>query len=96
MLRKPHAEAGAGAIRVELRGLRNGRFEVVVMGCIDRPSVASATVLAVAVDHVVSGRNAGPGAGGLATLMEPIPFLAELARRGVKCARFEGSPSHVV
>jgi hypothetical protein len=96
MLRKPHAEAGAGAIRVEVRGLRDGRFEVVIMGCIDRPSVASATVLAVAVDEVVSGRCATPGAGGLGALMDPVPFLAELARRGVKCARFEGSPSHVV
>jgi hypothetical protein len=96
MLRKPHAEAGAGAIRVEVRGLRDGRFEVVIMGCIDRPSVASATVLAVAVDELVSGRCSTPGAGGLAVLMEPVSFLAELARRGVKCARFEGSPSHVV
>jgi Homoserine dehydrogenase, NAD binding domain len=96
MLRKPHAEAGTGAIRVEVRGLRNGRFEVIVLGCIDRPSVASATVLAVAVDQLVSGRCSSSGAGGLGTMVEPVPFLKELARRGVKCARFEGSPSHVV
>jgi hypothetical protein len=30
------------------------------------------------------------GASGLGTLVEPAPFLAELARRGVKAAAFEG------
>jgi hypothetical protein len=30
------------------------------------------------------------GAQGLAALVEPVPFLAELARRGVKAAAFEG------
>jgi len=31
------------------------------------------------------------GAGGLAELVEPTPFLATLADRGVKAAVFEGS-----
>jgi hypothetical protein len=96
MLRKPHAEAGAGAIRVEIRGLREQRFEVVIMGCIDRPSVASATVLAVVTGELSAGTGNAPGAMGLGSLVEPVSFLAELARRGVKCARFEGSPSHAV
>jgi hypothetical protein len=96
MLRKPHAEAGAGAIRVEVRGLREHQFEVVIMGCIDRPSVASATVLAVITGELSAGTLNSPGAAGLGSLVDPVVFLAELARRGVKCARFEGSPSHVV
>ncbi len=95
MLRKPHPEAGAGAIRVEVRGLREGQFEVVILGCIDRPSVAAATVLAVAVGGLTSGRYTASGASGLGSVVATVDFLAELARRGVKCARFEGSPSHV-
>ncbi len=95
MLRKPHAEAGTGAIRVEVRGLREGQFEVVVLGCIDRPSVAAATVLALAVGEISSGRHSTAGASGLGPIVNTVDFLAELARRGVKCARFEGSPSHV-
>ena len=32
------------------------------------------------------------GVHGLATLVEPIPFLAELSNRGVRAAVFEGVP----
>jgi hypothetical protein len=31
------------------------------------------------------------GAGGLAELVDPVPFLTELAHRGVKAAVFEGA-----
>ena len=34
---------------------------------------------------------AASGAGGLAEMVTPVPFLAELARRGVKAAVFEGA-----
>jgi hypothetical protein len=94
MLRKPHQEAGDGAIRVELRGLLDERFEVVVLGSMNRPSVASAAVVAVAVGDIVAGRYSA-GSSGLASRVEPVGFLTELSRLGVKCARFEGSPSHV-
>ncbi len=33
-----------------------------------------------------------PGVRGLAGLVEPVPFLAELAQRGVRAAVFEGVP----
>ena len=37
------------------------------------------------------GRGARrPGAFGLGAVVEPVPFLAELASRGVKAAAFEG------
>ena len=96
MMRKPHAEAGAGAVRVEVRGTRNGMSEVIVFGCMDRPSVAAGTVVATGVGEVFGDRVGLPGARGLGARVEPIPFLAELARRGVKCARFEGSPAHAL
>lgn len=96
MLRKPHPEAGAGAVRVEVRGRRSGEARVVVMGAMDRPSIAAGAVIAATVDAALHGRLARSGAGGLAEMV-PVPaaFLAELARRGVKAARFEGFADRV-
>jgi hypothetical protein len=92
MMRQPHPEAGPGAVRVELRGPRQGISDVVIFGCMDRPSVASGAVIAVATGAVVSGSLLRFGAGGLAEMLEPAPVLLELAARGVKCARFDGVP----
>ena len=91
MMRPPHPEAGAGAIRVEVRGRKSAMADVVVFGAMDRPSVGAGAVLAGAVGAIGAGTIARSGAGGLSELVEPVPVLAELARRGVKCARFEGS-----
>jgi hypothetical protein len=79
MLRRPHAE-----------GRIVGRDRVVV-GAVDRPAVAAGTVAAVTARWVAAGRIRAPGAGGLATLVEPLPFLQELARAGVRAAVFEGT-----
>lgn len=91
MMRKPHPEAGAGGIRVEVRGRRGGVSEVVVMGAMDRPSVAAGAVLAVSVGMLIAGQVSRVGSGGLAEMVEPVSFLKELALVGVKCARFEGT-----
>jgi hypothetical protein len=91
MLRKPHPEGGPGAVRVEVRGRQGDGREVRVLGAMDRPAVAAGAVAAVAAVCVLDGDVARPGAAGLAELVEPIPFLAELARRGVKAAVFEGT-----
>ena len=90
MLWPTHPEGGPGAVRVELRGVRGTTRDVVVLGAMDRPAVAAGAVAAVAVQSVVSGLVARPGAAGLAELVEPLPFLTELARRGVRGAIFEG------
>jgi Semialdehyde dehydrogenase, NAD binding domain len=86
-----------GSTRVEVWGWRGKVRESMVYGVIDRTAVAAGTVLAVATARlagVAPGLDArdGPAAGvhGLAALVEPVPFLAELARRGVKAAVFEG------
>jgi hypothetical protein len=92
MLRRPHPEGGLGAVRVEIRGTRMGARDVHVLGAIDRPGVAAGAVAAVAARWVLAGRLSRAGAGGLAELVsDPGPFLAELSRRGVKAAAFEGS-----
>jgi hypothetical protein len=91
MLRPPHPEGAAGAIRVEVRGRRGRASETLVLGAIDRPAVAAGAVAALAALAVARGEVRNVDAGGLAELVEPLPFLLELARRGVRAATFEGT-----
>ena len=91
MLRPPHPEGGPGAVRVEVRGTQGASREVRVLGAVDRPAVGAGTVAAVAAWWAVDGRFVRPGAAGLAVLLpDTVPFLAELSRRGVRAAVFEG------
>ncbi|MBS1848162.1 MAG: hypothetical protein JST73_07770 [Actinobacteria bacterium] len=91
MLRPPHPEGAVGALRVELRGRRDGETDTVVFGAIDRPAVAAAAVAAVATVRVAEGDVSGPGVAGVAGHLEPVGFLGELARRGIRAAIFEGA-----
>lgn len=91
MMRRPHADGGPGAIRVEVRGRQGVSRDVVVLGAVDHPSVAAATVAAVATDRVLDGRWSMRGSRGLAAIDDPVSWLGELARRGVKAAAFEGA-----
>ena len=52
-------------------------------------------VAAVSALWAVEGRLRRFGAGGLAELAEPGPFLGELARRGVRTAVFQGDAAPV-
>jgi hypothetical protein len=91
MLRRPHPEGDLGAVRVEVRGRQGEVRSDRVLGAIDRPAVAAGAVAALAARWIVDGRMARTGAGGLASLVDPGPFLAALADRGVKAAIFEGA-----
>lgn len=90
MLRKPHPEGLHGAVRVEVRGSRAGVRDVSVLGALDRPAVAAGAVAALAVIWALDGRIA-PGAAGLASIVDPVPFLRELSTVGIKAATFDGS-----
>ena len=90
MLRRPHPEGDLGAIRVEVRGRQGSALDERVLGAVDRPAVAAGAVAALACRWAADGRLARTGAAGLASLVEPGPFLAALADRGVKVAMFEG------
>jgi len=91
MLRRPHPEGTLGALRVEVRGHRDGAREVEVLGAIDRPAVAAGAVAAVAVTHVLA-REAPTGVVGMADArLDTEGLLAELAFRGVKAARYTGA-----
>jgi hypothetical protein len=89
MLRRPHPEGGPGAVRVEVRGRRGTSRDVTVLGAMDRPAVAAGAVAALSVLWAAQGRLRRAGAAGLAELVDPVPFLAELRRRGVRAAVFE-------
>jgi saccharopine dehydrogenase-like NADP-dependent oxidoreductase len=88
MLRPPHPEGGLGAVRVEVRGQGPEGIAVEILGAMDRPGIAGGAVAALAAVELGAGRARLQGAGGLASVVEPKPFLAELHRRGVKAATF--------
>lgn len=84
-----------GSVRVEVWGRRGVALEPVVYGAIDRTAFAAGTVLAVVAVSLASGDglvDAAPGVAGLARRADPPALLAELARRGLKAAAFEGVP----
>jgi len=95
MLWPTHPEGGPGAVRVEVRGQRGTARDSVVFGAMDRPAVAAGAVAAIAARRAASGELARAGAAGLAELVEPVPFLAELRRRGVRAAMFSGEAADV-
>lgn len=84
-----------GATRVEVWGRNDNGHDCIVYGVVERTGVASGTVLAVTAARLAGAldeRVARPGTHGLAALMDPVPFLEELADRGVRAAVFEGVP----
>jgi hypothetical protein len=92
--RRREPDGDWGAVWVEVRGRRGRAEEILVYGAVDRMAFAAGAVLAVASLWLV-GLGAAPvtatGVHGLAALVDPVPFLGELARRGVKAAVFEGA-----
>ena len=90
-LSRPAPEGDLGALRVEVAGTQGLTRDARVVGAIDRPAVAAGAVAALAAWWAVDGRLSRRGAAGLASLVEPGPFLAVLADRGVKVAIFEGA-----
>ena len=83
-----------GAVWVEVRGRRGRSEEILVYGAVDRMAFAAGAVLAQSVAWLAGLGPSPPvqtGVHGLAALVDPVPFLSELARRGVKAAVFEGA-----
>jgi hypothetical protein len=95
MMIRPEPEGGWGALRVEVRGRRARAKELKVYGAIDRMATATGAVLALTA-VVLAGLDvalavARPGVGSVAGVVQPRGFLAELARRGVRAAVFDGA-----
>jgi hypothetical protein len=95
MLRPPHPEGRSGAVRVELRGRREGTHEVSVVGVSERTAVGAAAVAATAAAWTIGGRFPA-GAAGLAAMVEPRAFLADLMDRGIRVFSFDGRPRREV
>lgn len=92
--RRADPDGDWGAVWVEVRGRRGRAEEVLVYGAVDRMAFAAGTVLALSaawLGGLGEGRVTQAGAHGLGALVDPVPFLAELARRGVRAATFEGA-----
>ena len=84
-----------GAARVEVWGRRRDERDVLVYGVVERTAVAAGAVLALTAGLLVGcggSKITRHGVHGLGELVDPVPFLAELARRGVRAAAFEGAP----
>jgi len=93
-LRRDPLDSGWGATRVEVSGTRAGTRESIVYGVVDRMPVVAGAVLALAALELTGlGTRGGPppvGVRALGEVAQPVPFLTELARRGVKAAAFVG------
>jgi hypothetical protein len=88
---------GFGAVRAEAWGWQGKARRTVVYGVIERTAVAAGTVLGVTAAWLAGalpalGAPPAPGIHSLGPLVDPVPFLVELANRGVKAAAFEGVP----
>ena len=90
-LRSAAGEGGPGAIRVELRGRRGTATAVAVYGALERPASAAGAVAGLVASQIHDGTITHSGAGGLAEMVETVPFLRALADRGVRAAAFEGT-----
>jgi Shikimate / quinate 5-dehydrogenase len=96
MFTRRQLDDGWGGARIEVWGWRGRAREAIVYGVIERPAVAAGTVLAVTAARLagllphVQLRPDVSGARALGATVDPPSFLAELARRGVKAAAFDG------
>lgn len=83
-------EADPGAFVVEVQGTVGGVVESLVYAVLDRPATATAALVATLAPMLVEG-TLQAGAHGVAEVVEPLPVLKELARRGVKAATFDAA-----
>jgi hypothetical protein len=86
-----------GAARVVVWGRRGRVHEPIVYGVVDRLAPSAGAVLAVATAVLAgalpalrTGVGTPAGVRSLAELVAPVPFLAELAQRGLSAVAFEG------
>lgn len=96
MLRPPHADGGPGAVRVEVRGRVDGRFETIVYAVADDPSRGAGVTGAVAATALASGsmlRNGSPfrGSFGLSEVDDPAVLLHRCRASGLHVMAFDGT-----
>jgi saccharopine dehydrogenase-like NADP-dependent oxidoreductase len=95
MLTPPHNEGGIGAIRVELRGTKNGVQENIVLGVSEHPASAAAAVTALTTEYLLKQKINLNHMSTLALIVEPSEFLSELTKRSIAVEIFEGDKTTV-
>ena len=95
MLTPPHSEGGVGAIRVELRGRKNGVQENIVFGVAERPAVAAASVAALTVEFLLNKKIKTNYMSTLGLMVDPSEFLSELSKRSIDLQIFEGEKTTI-
>ena len=95
MLTPPHDEGGIGAIRVELRGSKNGVQENIVLGVSEHPALAAASVTALTTEYLLKQKINLNHMSTLALTVEPSEFLSELTKRSIAVEIFEGDKTTV-
>jgi len=95
MLTPPHNEGGIGAIRVELRGNKNGVQENIVLGVSEHPASAAAAVTALTTEYLLKQKINLNYMSTLALIVEPSEFLSELTKRSIAVEIFEGDKTTV-
>ena len=95
MLTPPHSEGGIGAIRVELRGSKNGVQENIVLGVSEHPASAAAAVTALTTEYLLKQKINLNHMSTLALIVEPSEFLSELTKRSIAVEIFEGDKTTV-
>jgi hypothetical protein len=83
------SEDAVGAVRVEVRGFRQGGAESMVMAVLDHADLVSAALVAEVLDALGEGR-APKGANGLAAWPDAARILGNLHRKGIRAAEFTG------
>ena len=90
MLTPPHTEGGIGAIRVELRGIKNGIQENIILGVSEYPALAAASVTALTAEYILKQKINLSHMSTLGLIVEAPEFLSELSKRSIVVEIFEG------
>ena len=92
MLVAPHAEGGMGALRIEVRGFRNGSRIVEIAGVAERVAQIAGVVAASTARFVATGQIATPGACVLGQDVLPnAEILRDVLSCGIRLHQFVGT-----
>ncbi|WP_419924537.1 hypothetical protein [Candidatus Poriferisocius sp.] len=91
MLRPPHPEGKLGAVRVEVRGQRDGAWCGRILGASAAPGFAAAAVVTSVLELIGAGKVSGTGVVGLSEIVDAGEFLEVLEGQEVVCEEFAGA-----
>ncbi len=91
MLRPPHPEGMLGAVRVEVRGQKDGAWCGRILGVSAAPGFATAAVVMSVLELIGAGRVSGAGVVGLSEIVDAGEFLGVLEGQGIVCEEFFGA-----